>query len=151
MENFDLYTGHGTLQLMSSGSVVAPTNGGPVALVSDEAEARLGEILRRARLHRGYTLRDVQERTGILNAHLSQIEKGRIRRPDPALLWRLAELYSLDYGLLAQWSGYTPAQSNSDAELGAAIRMLQDLDERDLPEVMRFVDRLLRERSRDRS
>jgi transcriptional regulator with XRE-family HTH domain len=102
-------------------------------------------------LHRGYTLRDVEERTGILNAHLSQIEKGRIRRPDSALLWRLAELYSLDYGLLARWSGYTPAQPRGDADLGAAIRMLQDLDEQDLPEVMRFVDRLLRERTRDRS
>ena len=120
-------------------------------LVSSEAEARLGEILRRARLHKGYTLRDVQERTGILNAHLSQIEKGRIRRPDSTLVWRLAELYSLDFGLLAGWVGYTPSQSAGDTDLGTAISMLQELDERDLPEAMRFIDQLLRERARTRS
>jgi transcriptional regulator with XRE-family HTH domain len=136
---------------MPNGDGLSCERHAPLADVSTDAEARLGEILRRARMHRGYTLREVQERTGIMNAHLSQIEQGRIRRPNSALLWRLAELYSLDYGLIASWSGYTPTQRSGEADLGAAIRMLQDLDDRELPEVMRFVDRLLRERGRGQS
>ena len=58
--------------------------------VSERAEPRLGEVLRRARKYRGYSLRQVQERTGILNAHLSQIERGHIRRPIPRFCGDLA-------------------------------------------------------------
>ena len=53
----------------------------------------LGGVLRRARADHGWTLREVEGRSGIRNAHLSQIESGAIERPDTALLWTLAGLY----------------------------------------------------------
>jgi transcriptional regulator with XRE-family HTH domain len=113
---------------------------------SDEATTRLGEVLRRARSHRGYSLRQVEERTGILNAHLSQIERGQIRRPDAALLWRLSELYALNYDLLAYWAGYTDRPGSNAPELATAIRLLSDLDAEDLDEALRVIDRLQRKR-----
>jgi transcriptional regulator with XRE-family HTH domain len=46
----------------------------------------------------------VERRTGRANAYLSQVERGVIRRPDPAVLLQLADLYSLNFDLLMQWS-----------------------------------------------
>jgi transcriptional regulator with XRE-family HTH domain len=79
-------------------------------LQRDEQDDRLerasvGETLRQARRHRGWSLREVERRTGRPNAYLSQIERGVIRNPDPHVLWELAELYRLNFGLLAEWSG----------------------------------------------
>jgi transcriptional regulator with XRE-family HTH domain len=110
-----------------------------------DAPARLGEALRRARTHRGYTLRQVEERTGILNAHLSQIERGQIRRPDAALLWRLSELYALDFDLLAVWAGHA-GKPGATPEFAAAIRLLRDLDPEDLDEALHLIDKLQRDR-----
>ena len=118
-------------------------------MTSDRAvEPRLGDVLRRARKHRGYSLREVQDRTGILNAHLSQIERGQIRRPDPSLLWRLCELYLLDYGQLAHWAGHASGAGDSSAQLAVAVRMLGDLSSSQISEVLRVIDRLRREGER---
>lgn len=125
--------------------------------MSEPALPELGDVLRRARTHRKYSLRQVEERIGVLNAHLSQIERGQIRRPDPALLWRLSELYSLDFGLLAAWAGYTGERGDTAAQLAAALRMLADLDADALDDVLSAIDRVRRERNlhvhgeRDRS
>jgi transcriptional regulator with XRE-family HTH domain len=107
----------------------------------------LGEVLKRARTHRQLSLRQVEERTGVLNAHLSQIERGQIRRPDPSLLWRLSELYLLDFGLLARWAGYTGEAGDNAAQLAAALRMLSELESSELDEVLSVIDRLRRDRN----
>lgn len=114
--------------------------------IASAAQPVLGQILRRARLHRHFSLRDVETRTGIPNPHLSQIERGRIRKPDPALIWRLAELYDLDFGLLAEWAGHRSAgPSRSRAtRLDAAMRMISTLDENQLEEVLRQVEAMRR-------
>jgi len=122
----------------------------PEGLESQAAQARLGDVLRRARQHRGYSLRQVEQRTGVLNAHLSQIERGQIRRPDAALLWRLSELYALNYDLLAHWAGHTTEPDGNAAELAAAIRLLGDLDAEAVAEVLRVIDRLHRDRAHAR-
>jgi transcriptional regulator with XRE-family HTH domain len=116
-------------------------------MVGQPADPRLGEVLRRARLHRGLTLRQVEDRTGVLNAHLSQIERGQIRRPDQALLWRLCELYELDFGLVAGWAGYDMPVGDNSALLAAALRLLSDLDPDDLDEALRVIERLSRHRN----
>jgi transcriptional regulator with XRE-family HTH domain len=112
---------------------------------SERSEPLLGEVLRRARNYRGYSLRQVQDRTGVLGAHLSQIERGQIRRPDPSLLWRLSELYSLDYGLLAQWAGHAHSDDGKTARLSAAVRLLVNLTSDQVDEVLRTIERMRRE------
>ena len=91
---------------------------GPIQVIQEssgslprDSEPVLGDILRRARQHQGLSLRQVEQRTGVSNAHLSQIERGAIRRPDPAILMNLAELYGLNYELIAEWSGYLGAEA----------------------------------------
>lgn len=66
----------------------------------------LGIRLRAARERAGLTLREVEERTGISNAYLSQIESGRIKEPSPRMLHRLAELYGESYAELLELAGY---------------------------------------------
>src|SRR6185312_12778056 len=92
---------------------------------ASEAKPLLGPILRRARSQRGFTLRDVEGRTGIPNAHLSQIERGQIKRPDQRIVWKLAQLYNLDFGLLAAWAGSDePGSGERAAYLSAVVRFL---------------------------
>ena len=55
----------------------------------------LGRKVASARKQRGWTLREAEKRSGVPNAHISQIETGAIRRPEAATLIRLADAYNL--------------------------------------------------------
>lgn len=65
----------------------------------------LGQRLRRERQSRGWTLREVQELTGIHNAHLSQLETEAIKHPSKELLRILAATYAIDIGELETLTG----------------------------------------------
>ena len=124
---------------------VRTTGKGHDLQVQDAAAPILGDILRRARTHRHLTLRDVERRTGIPNAHLSQIERGQIKHPDPKILWDLCELYLLNYARLAEWSGYSEKGTSGDsAVIALALRLLSKLELKDQQEVLRYLDALER-------
>lgn len=91
----------------------------------------IGTVLRLARRRREWTLREVERRTGIANAYLSQIERGAIRKPDAAILWQLSDVYGLDFVLLARWSGHIPAELSGDAgiTMTVALHALAAMDE----------------------
>lgn len=69
-------------------------------------EQTLGKFLKDKREQKRLTLRQVEEETGILNAYLSQLENGKIVKPSPGNLHKLAGLYSVPYSLLLQKAGY---------------------------------------------
>lgn len=108
------------------------------------AEARIGEVLRRARQHRGWSLRDVERRTRIPNPYLSQIERSQVRRPDVEVLWKLSELYSLDFASIAVWSGHLDeSPTGPQASLAViALRALSHLDPESQVEAIRYIQRL---------
>lgn len=58
---------------------------------------RLGLKLKHLRLKNKKTLRDVEKETGILNAHLSQIESGKIRKPSYDIIKKLEVCYGFDF------------------------------------------------------
>jgi transcriptional regulator with XRE-family HTH domain len=88
----------------------------------------LSRLLTHRRRELGLSLRDVEDETGINNAHLSQIETGAIERPAPNLLYELAVAYDLDFKKLMRVAGYTTRTSaNRGAMLNAAFRALDDL------------------------
>lgn len=66
----------------------------------------LGTYLRRVRKEKGLTLRDVENKTGISNAYLSQLENDRISSPSPTILHKLAECYGISYERLMKLTGY---------------------------------------------
>jgi transcriptional regulator with XRE-family HTH domain len=70
--------------------------------------SELGGLLADLRVAKGLSLREVEEATGkaVSNAYLSQLEKGKIQRPSPNVLHRLAEVYGVPYERLMEKAGY---------------------------------------------
>ena len=81
----------------------------PTAFVA--RPSALGSLLADLRKAKGFSLREVEEATGkaVSNAYLSQLEKGRIKKPSPNVLHSLAEVYSVSYEALMDKAGYLTA------------------------------------------
>lgn len=75
---------------------------------------RLGVFLTLARQKHKLTLRAVEEKTGISNAYLSQLEHGKIRTPAPQNLHKLSEFYRVPYRILMELAGYPVPETDSD-------------------------------------
>jgi transcriptional regulator with XRE-family HTH domain len=69
-------------------------------------EQTLGEYLRNLRTARKMSLRDVEEGSGVSNAYLSQLEQGKITKPSPHFLHKLAGCYLVPYETLMEKAGY---------------------------------------------
>lgn len=110
-------------------------------IVEDNA---LGRKLAQARADRKWSLREVERRTGINNAHISQIETGGIERPAPNVLWALASVYELDLGELMRMSGHVEAakKATPGSVVGAALRQLGELSPKEQEQVMDFMTEL---------
>lgn len=113
---------------------------------------KVGIVLRRAREYWKLSLREVERRTGRSNAYLSQVERGLIRQPDPAVLLELAELYKLDFMTLARWAGWANTESDGQPgsgrndSAGLLIRRALELDNSQRTRALAFIDELLRAR-----
>ena len=53
------------------------------------------EILKKIRNHRGVSLRQMEERSGISNAYLSQLETGKVKNPSLDVLYKLSQYFDL--------------------------------------------------------
>jgi HTH-type transcriptional regulator, competence development regulator len=115
---------------------------------SDET---LGAALRAARAARGLSLRDVERRTGIRNAHLSQIETDTIAKPEMAILWELASLYGIDFARLLALAGHAGGASTGSQRrrMTVALRALGQLAPGDQDEALRFMAELKARRERE--
>lgn len=82
---------------MESGSPKEPASG---------SGQPLGEYLRHLRAAKQLTLRDVEESAGVSNAYLSQLEQGKITKPSPHILHKLAAFYQIPYETLMEKAGY---------------------------------------------
>lgn len=111
------------------------------------ADNVLGPELRRIRRARGVTLRAVEEATGISNAYLSQLETGKITKPSPNFLYRLAEFYKVPYKSLMEDAGYVGEDHAGDEEKrrrlsAAALATISDLTPTEEEELMKYADYL---------
>jgi transcriptional regulator with XRE-family HTH domain len=114
----------------------------------------LGEALREGRDRAGLSLRDVERLTGIHNAHVSQIEKGRIEQPDVWLLFELARACDLDFVELLDLAGYVAhgdvQPQAARAMTSAALRAVGGLGPADQMRALRYIQTLdHRERAAD--
>lgn len=105
--------------------------------------AELSRLLADRRRDLGMSLRDVEEETGIKNAHLSQIETGAIDRPAPNLLYELAVTYDLDFKKLMRMAGYTKSTgSGRGVMLNAAFRALDEMTPAQQTEAVAYLESL---------
>ena len=114
-------------------------------MTEPRADDSLGGVLRRARAAAGLSLRDVERRTGIRNAHLSQIETDTIAKPEMAILWELAALYGLDFTRLLSLAGYATGRETSGRQrqrTTVALRALGELSPREQADALRYMAEL---------
>lgn len=109
-----------------------------------EEKTAIGIYLRSLRDTRGFSLREVERKTGVSNAVLSQIESGQVKRPSPTTLYKLAELYSVPYEELMDRAGYPiPSKHIGTAQSAQAVfnrlGMITEDEEQELLDYLAFL------------
>ncbi len=90
------------------------------------------------------TLREVEKKTEISNAYLSQLESEKIKQPSPAILNKLAELYGVKYEQLMRKVGYPVPQSQSSSnkaynKISDKVGHITDEEELELINYLKFI------------
>jgi transcriptional regulator with XRE-family HTH domain len=75
----------------------------------------LGSTLKNARKAIGFTLRQVEESTGISNAYLSQLENDKIKSPSANILYKLSSLYKIPLNDLLGNAGIIENEKKSES------------------------------------
>ncbi|MCC7144493.1 MAG: helix-turn-helix domain-containing protein [Candidatus Eisenbacteria bacterium] len=83
----------------------------------------LGGFLASLRATRKLTLRQVEEATKVSNAYISQLETGRITKPSPLFLHKLAQFYGVPYDTLMEKAGYIASGIEKTSRKGAGGRV----------------------------
>jgi HTH-type transcriptional regulator, competence development regulator len=111
--------------------------------------AGLATVLRRLRRLRGVSLREVDAKTGISNAYLSQLENGNAVNPSPHLLQKLAGYYDVPYESLLEAAGYLQQTATAEFRPVSALQaalMSARLSDEEQAQVAEFIE-FLRQRS----
>lgn len=66
----------------------------------------VGEYIRKIRIERGYSLRDLASKAGTSPAEISRIESGKRMKPSPTILQSLSKALLIDQNYLLQLAGY---------------------------------------------
>ena len=74
----------------------------------------LGSTLKEAREMITFTLRQVEDATGISNAYLSQLENDKIKKPSANVLYKLASIYKIELNTLLSAAGIIDKSAKSD-------------------------------------
>jgi HTH-type transcriptional regulator, competence development regulator len=108
--------------------------------------ATLGEELARLRKLKGWTLRDVEEKTKkkVSNSYLYQLERDVVKEPSPNILFVLSKVYGVSYAALLRLAGFvvpSTKQSGPVNQTSVAFSSL-DLTEDEEERVLDFVEYL---------
>ncbi len=102
----------------------------------------LGVLLADLRTAKGLSLREVEEATGnaVSNAYLSQLENGKIKKPSPNVLHRLAEVYVVPYEALMEKAGYLlPSEDGGGRRKRLAVFAIDDLTAEEEEELLKYL------------
>ena len=105
----------------------------------------LGEYLRNLRDSLRLTLRDVEEASEVSNAYLSQLETGKITKPSPHILHKLAAVYRVSYEALMEKAGYITRTANVNENKGKqrsgrlAAFALENLSQQEEEELLQYL------------
>lgn len=100
----------------------------------------LGSILRFGRDGKGFTLREVEDVTGVSNAYLSQLENDKIKKPSANVLYKLSTLYGMTIEGLLQAAGIVekPSKVKMPASLLGAV-VITKTEEQELIEYLQYL------------
>ena len=72
------------------------------------------EKLRDLRLRKGFSIREVADRSGVSAAYISQIENGQRGTPSPEILMKLSEGLESSYAELMRMAGYLDREAEGE-------------------------------------
>jgi transcriptional regulator with XRE-family HTH domain len=75
----------------------------------------LGSYLIQVRNERGYSQRDLAEKSGVSPAEISRVESGKRQKPSPAVLRAIADTLVISYPYLMQLAGYMDETAPDEA------------------------------------
>lgn len=78
----------------------------------------LGKILKDARELKRLSLRELEIQSGISNAYLSQLENDKIKKPSANTLYRLSELFNMNFDDLMVSAGVVEKKNGSTVNTG---------------------------------
>jgi transcriptional regulator with XRE-family HTH domain len=104
---------------------------------------QLGSFLADLRTAKGLSLREVEEAAdrAVSNAYLSQLENGKIRKPSPNVLHKLAQIYAVPYEALMEKAGYLmPSEEKSAGRRRRlAVFAIDDLTAEEEEELLKYL------------
>jgi transcriptional regulator with XRE-family HTH domain len=98
----------------------------------------LGQTLKEARELIPFTLRQVEEATGISNAYNSQLENDKIKKPSANVLYKLSSIYKIELDELLLASGIIK-EGQKIKDLGKSINNLTPKEHQQLTDYLRFL------------
>lgn len=98
----------------------------------------LGGYLAAARRRGALTLREVESRTGVSNAYLSQLENNKVKEPSPTVLDRLSKTYGIPYLECLRLAGYPVPEDMSISRIAARLGETTPEEESALAEYLQF-------------
>ena|ERR1700741_3051799 len=107
--------------------------------MTQHIEETLGTVLRLARESKTYTLRYVEDKTGISNAYLSQLENDKIKKPAADTLFKLSEIYNIAFNYLLQKAGLVEKNKNYNHSVGRFIFSKDNLTGAEEEELIRYL------------
>lgn len=113
--------------------------------MADQPRQNLGANLREMRDKRKISLREMERRSGINNAYLSQLERGEVAKPTPSMLGRIAEAYEIPFDTLMGWAGYTLTPNALTRPQAKALNYFADATDEEV-EALRAVLDAIRQR-----
>jgi transcriptional regulator with XRE-family HTH domain len=115
--------------------------------------ATLGSELARLRKLKGWSLRDVEEKTKkkVSNSYLYQLESDNVKQPSPNILYVLANVYDASYADLMRLAGFIVPNTNERAtrHQNSVAFNAMDLTKDEEDEVLDFVE-FLRSKKREK-
>ena len=102
----------------------------------------LGAVLADLRTAKGLSLREVEEATdkAVSNAYLSQLENGKIKKPSPNMLHKLADVYVVPYEALMEKAGYLlPSENGGGCRKRLAAFAIDDLTAEEEEELLKYL------------
>ena len=112
-----------------------------VGTVKSDSQS-LAALLRESRDRLGLTLREVEAKTDISNAYLSQLEGAKIKQPSPLVLHKLCTLYDCSYAAAMEMAGYplpTSLKSPTNGRFVARLGKTTPEEESALLEYLQFL------------
>lgn len=101
----------------------------------------LGQVLRSRREQLGLSLREVEEKIGVSNAYLSQLESQKITCPSPSVLKKISDFYELSYSRLMRLAGH-PVSGNQQTiffRTSVGLEEITKKEEKELLEYLKFL------------